>query len=372
MGIQKIILNIILNIEKIFLSLLKMKKNRITFISLDSNVLSMDFELIYNALDHEKYDVKLCLIQYHKNLLGQFQYFLNCFKQMYYVYTSAFIILNNNNYVVSKFKREGVQVFQIWHACGAIKKFGNVINRKYTISNYDYVLSTSTYWKKPYSEAFGVHEENVLPLGMPRNDELFNEQLKDKYRNDIYMKYPQIRNKKIILYAPTFRGNIYKGFSTVDFDALTLMNQLGEDYVLLYKFHPLLGDVQLPQHERIINMNHGNTHQLFCVCDYMISDYSSIVFDYLILQKPFLFYVPDLKEYESDLGVFVDIETLGLPIAYTMNEVYEWIQDNHFDKNIIQNCFNTFFDYQDGYSTKRVVDFIDEKMAIDKSSVVEN
>ena len=362
MGLQKLILNIVLKIERFFLSFLKIKKNRITFISLDSNTLSMDFELIYNALDKEKYDVRLCLIHYHKNLFGQFKYFLNCLKQMYYVYTSAFIILNNNNYVVSHFKRKGVQALQIWHACGAIKKFGNAIDRKYAISNYDYVISTSSYWKKPYSEAFDVKEECVFPTGMPRNDELFDETLKESYRKYLYAKYPQLVGKRIILYAPTFRGNIYKGFSTVDFDALSLINKLDENYILLYKFHPLLGDVKLPEHERIINMNREDTHQLFCICDYMISDYSSIVFDYMILEKPFLFYVPDLKEYESDIGVFVDIEKLGLPIAYTMEDIYQIVQNHNFDMKVIKKCLDTFFNNQDSNSTQRVVELINEKM----------
>lgn len=363
MGIQKLILNIVLKVECLFLSLLRIKNDRITFISLESTALTQDFLLIYTELDKIKYNVKTCLI-HHKNnsLKGQFQYFLNCFKQLYYVYTSRLIILNDNNYVVSNFKREGVIVLQVWHACGAIKKFGNVIERKYPISHYDYVLSTSSYWKSPYSKAFSVEEKNVIPIGMARNDELFNKEKVKQYRISLLDKYPLLKGRKIILYAPTFRGNIYKGFSTVEFDALSLLNKLGEDYVILYKFHPLLGNIKLANHERIINMNHEDTHQLFCICDYMISDYSSIVFDYMILEKPMIFFVPDLKEYENDLGVFVDIEKLGFPIAKTMNELYECIKDNFFDINVIKKCKNQFFDYQDNQSVKRIIDFIEEIM----------
>lgn len=362
MGIQKIILNIILSIESLFLRLFRIKNNRITFISLESNRLIQDFSLIYNALDKEKYDVRTCLIKHHHGLLGQFKYFLNCLKQMYYVYTSKLIILNDNNYVVSQFKRKGVLVLQIWHACGAIKKFGNVIDRTYAVSNYDYVLSTSSYWKKPYSQAFSVKEENVLPLGMARNDELFDENKVEEYRNTLLKKYPILKNKKIILYAPTFRGNLYKGFSTVDFDALSLLNQLGEEFVILYKFHPLLGNVQLDSHDRIINMNNEDTHQLFCICNYMISDYSSIVFDYMILEKPMIFYVPDLNEYKKDLGVFVEIQELGLPICFDIQDVYKIINENQFDIDQIKQCKDIFFQYQDNQSVTRIVSFIDMVM----------
>lgn len=366
MGIQKIILNIVLTIESFFLRFLSIKRNRITFISLEQDRLILDFKMIYNALDHEKYDIQLCLIHYEKNLKGQFRYFLNCLKQLYYVYTSHLIILNDNNYVVSNFKRKNTIVLQVWHACGAIKKFGNAVNRKYTISNYDYVLATSSYWKKPYSEAFSVQEDKVLPIGMPRTDKLFNKKKKKKYVNEIYEKYPQLQGKKIILYAPTFRGNIYQGFKNVSLDAKKIIDSLPEDYVLIYKFHPLVGDIQLASDKRIINMNQESTYKLFCVSDMLISDYSSIVFDYLILNKPLIFYVPDLEEYMSDLGVYVDVRTLGFPICMNEDEIIYSIQNYSVNKTIHKQNKNQFIEIQDGESTKRVIDWINQIMGVIK------
>lgn len=362
MGIQKIVLNLVLSIERFFLILLPIKQNRIVFISLESNKPILDFKTIYQALDKEKYDVHLCLIKYKKNLFGQFLYFLNCIKQMYYVYTSKLIILNDNNYVVSNFKRKGTNVLQVWHACGAIKKFGNALNRKYAISNYDYVLSTSSYWKKPYSEAFSVDEKNVLNIGMPRTDKLFDENLKKQYCDEIYHKYPQIKNKKVVLYAPTFRGNIYEGFRNVEFDEMKILEALGEDYVIIYKFHPLLGNIQLKDHERIINMNNESTYKLFCVSDFLISDYSSIVFDYMILNKPILFFVPDLEEYMSNVGVYVDVNELGYPVCTNEDEIIKNILSYPTTENIHTKNLNTFIEYQDGKSNQRVIEFIESVM----------
>lgn len=139
MGIQKMILNIILTIESLIISMFKIKKNKVTFISLESEQLTSDFEFIYNQLDLKEFDVHLCLIKYHKDLWGQFLYFINCMKQLYLINTSKIVLLHDNNYVVSHFKRKGVIVLQVWHACGAIKKFGNAIEREYPIANYDYV-----------------------------------------------------------------------------------------------------------------------------------------------------------------------------------------------------------------------------------------
>lgn len=359
MELKKLVLNVILNIEKIFLQFFKIKKNRIVFISLTQENLTLDFKLIYNQLNKDKYDVKLCLIKYKKDLFGQFLYFINCMKQMYYIYTSRIIFLNDNNYVVSNFKRKGTIVIQTWHACGAIKKFGNAVNRQYAISNYDYVLSTSTYWKKPYSEAFSIDEDHVLNIGMARIDKILDDERTKRYVNQIYTKFPQLKGKKVILYAPTFRGNLFEGFRNIDFDAKKIIESLPEDYVLAYKFHPLLGDIKLEEHERIINMNSISTYKLFCISDALISDYSSIVFDYMIFDKKLLFFVPDLKEYIRDLGVYVDITELGYPICVNEQQIidnilnYPVAMEKHLENR------NRFIEYQDGKNTKRIIEFID-------------
>lgn len=360
MKIKKIILNFILRIEMCFLSFMKIKKNRISFVSLESNQLESDFKFIYNQIDKSQYDVQLCLIHYSKNLIGQFLYFLNCMKQLYVINTSRLVIINNNNYVISHFKRKGVIVLQVWHACGAIKKFGNATEREYKISHYDYILSTSSFWSESYSQAFDVKKEHVLPLGLPRTDELFNQTWIENKKQKMLEKYPQLINKKVIFYAPTFRGDIYKGFSMIPFSSKKLMDELGDEYVFIYKYHPLLGNIELENNSRVINMNHEDTHELFCIADFLISDYSSIIFDFMILHKPILFYTPDLKEYMVDRGLFVDIEKLGYPVCLTENELAETIKQYPIEDCHMQENENVFFEYQDGKSTQRVVDFIEK------------
>ncbi|WP_028044036.1 CDP-glycerol glycerophosphotransferase family protein [Candidatus Stoquefichus massiliensis] len=361
MGVQKIILNFILTIESFIVSLFPIKSNKVTFVSLESDHLTSDLKLIYDQLNSNEFDIHLCLIKYHKDLWGQFLYFINCMKQLYFINTSKIVLLHDNNYVVSHFKRKGVTVIQVWHACGAIKKFGNVIKREYPIANYDYALATSSFWQNAYSQAFSIPAAHVLPIGLPRTDELFaNDWLEDR-KNELYHKYPILKDKQIILYAPTFRGNIYKGFSAIPFDVLKIMKRLPENYVLLYKFHPLMGNYQLAEHERVFNMNHEDTHALFSISDYLISDYSSIVFDYMILEKNLLFFVPDLAEYSRTLGVFVDLNDLKCPICQNEDELLNHILSNAYDNNHhMHELKNIFFNQQDGKSTERVVEFMKE------------
>ncbi|MCD8027728.1 MAG: CDP-glycerol glycerophosphotransferase family protein [Erysipelotrichaceae bacterium] len=361
MTLQKIVLNIVLSIEMFFIKFMPIKQNRITFISLEDDKLSSDMKLIYDQIK-DKYEIKLCLILYKKSLWSQFLYFFNCMKQLYLVNTSKMVILHDNNYVVSNYKKKDVFVLQLWHACGAIKKFGNVIERTYPIANYDAVLSTSSYWKGIYSQAFSVSEDQVLPIGLPRTDELFDQEWIQNQRNYLFDKYPDLKDKKIILYAPTFRGNIYKGFHQINFDTKKILDHLTDEYVIIYKFHPLVGNYQLSVHNRVYNMNCEDTHALFTISDILISDYSSIIFDYMILNKPLIFYIPDYQEYKKELGVFVDIEKLNLPICQSETEISQVII-NYPGISQIKILRNTFFEYQDGQSLKRVVDCIDNAMS---------
>lgn len=359
MGLKKIIINIMLKFVNVFVNLKAIKNNQVAFVSLEANQLESDLKLIYDELVKDKqYILKTVLINYNKkSLLNNFLYMLNCIKQIYIINTSRIVLITDNNYVISNFKREGVKVIQVWHATGAIKKFGNAIKREYPIKNYDYVLANSDYWKVPYQEAFDVSKDNVVVTGMPRVDHLVDQEYLQKTRIKLLDKYPILKGKKVILYAPTFRGNIYQGFKSVSFDGSELLDILGDEYVLIYKFHPLLLNDTIIDDQRIINLNHEDTHDLFTVSDMMISDFSSIIFDYTFLNKPLYFFTPDLNEYLKTLGCFVDYQKM-MPGAICSNEkiLAKAILDNKvYD---IQAFLQTFFKYQDGNNTKRVVDFI--------------
>lgn len=356
--IEKTVLNILLSIPFFFVRFMKIRKNQIAFVSLESQHLESDLLLIYEQLSKDQHlKIKKVLIGYDKNnLIQDFLYMLNCFKQVVVINTSQVVLIRDNNYVISKFKRDGVKVIQVWHACGAIKKFGNAIAREYPIQNYDYIISNSDYWKKPYSEAFHVHENQVITTGMPRVDHLCSTQFRQQTRQKLLQSYPQLKGKKVLLYAPTFRGNIYKGFFAVPFDAKKIVETLGDEYVLIYKFHPLLKNTLLAKHERIINMNHEDTHELFTVSDALISDFSSIIFDYALLEKPMYFFVPDLKEYLSDIGCFVNYQMMPGAICHNEDEL---IRDIKAHKSYDITAFkNKFFKYQDGQNLSRVIELI--------------
>lgn len=340
------------------------RTDRIVFVSLASNTLTSDLQLLYDALAKEGHFTLQCVLMKYdkKTIKNNFLYMLNTIRQIWYINRSNMVLLNDNNYVVSNFKRKGVTVIQVWHATGAIKKFGNTIKRQYPIRNYDYVIANSSYWEEPYSAAFSVAKQAVKITGMPRVDHLVDSEYIQTTKERLLKKYPILLGRKVILYAPTFRGNIYQGFTGVDINCDKIMKSLGKEYILIYKLHPLLKDNRLENYKYAYNMNHEDTHDLFTITDILVSDFSSIIFDFSLLRKPIVLYTPDLERYTSDVGLFLEYKT-QMPgnICYNEQELIQAIQVP-YNKEEMEVFRNKFFTYQDGNNLSRVLSFINKEM----------
>lgn len=359
-----LIINLILNICRIFLVFVRIDDKKITFVSLESDKLEGDFKLISKELEkNSDYKLNYILVKFEKTLLGNIKYFFSCIKQLFEINSSKLVILDYNNYVVSHFKRKEVKVLQLWHSSGAIKKFGNSTSRDYEISNYDYVICNCDYFKQSFAEAFNVNEEQVFVTGIPKTDRLFKKSKIEKDREYMYSLYPHIKGKKVILYAPTFRGKLMHGLANSIIDLNKIKDALGEDYVILYKMHPLLSDLVLEKSDHVICCNGMSIKKLFSVSDYLISDYSAIIIDFSTFEKPMLFYTPDLEEYRNEIGFFVDYENeMPGPICKNEEELIEHLKKGTFYKEEVIRFKNKFFKYQDGKSCKRVVELIDDIM----------
>lgn len=364
MKLKILIINLILNICRIFLVFVKIDDKKITFVSLESDKLEGDFKLISKELEkYDEYKLNYVLVKFQKTLWGNLKYFFSCIQQLFVINSSKLVILDYNNYVVSHFKRKGVKVLQLWHASGAIKKFGNETTRDYAISNYDYVICNCDYFVKPFASAFNVEENQVFVTGIPKTDRLFKKSKIEKDREYMYSLFPQIKDKKVILYAPTFRGKIMHGLGNSVIDLNKIEKALGDEYVILYKMHPLLSDLILEKSENVICCNGMSIKKLFSVSDYLISDYSAIIIDYSTFNKPMLFYTPDLEEYRKEVGFFIDYEkVMPGPICKNEDELINHLKKDEFDLEKIVKFRNKFFKYQDGKSCKRVVELIDTIM----------
>lgn len=358
--LKNLILYPILGIVYLITYLFKINKDRVTFISYKADRLKGNFKIISACLEKEEiYDLCYILTNYSSSFWGNIKYLFNCIKQVYYVNTSKLVILDYNNYVVSNFKKSNVKVLQVWHASGAIKKFGNDIKRDYKTKNYDYILCTSEEWKKPYSTAFNVKEENVMVTGIPKNDYIFSEKRIKRYTKEMLEEYPQIKDKKVILFAPTFRGDSIFDIKYQGIDLDHLKKKLGEDYILIYRVHPAFGDMKITENESIINGNKAVLRKLFSITDYLITDYSAVLFDFSILNKPIIFFTPDLEEYKNDRGMYIDYSgKLPGPICKTEDEVIDKIICDDFSGYDVEEFKNKYFKHNDAKSKERVMDLI--------------
>lgn len=364
MKLRKIIIYCILSFCRLFLIFKKINPKQITFVSLEHDRLVNDFALINRQLEKQNcYDIRYELVHFEKTIMGNFKYLIATIRQFFTINTSALVILDYNNYVVSKFKRKGVKVLQLWHATGAIKQFGNAVNRDYKIANYDYVISNSEFFIKPYAEAFAVKPEQVKVTGIPRTDRLFNKHVIARDRKQLFEQYPQIVGKKIVVYAPTFRGRLMKGFKDNYMNLDLLQEALDDSYCLVYKLHPLLEHRVIASNPKTICMNSISIRKLFSITDILISDYSAIILDFSVFLKKMIFYVPDLQEYREETGLFLDYEK-EMPGAICFNEqqVIDEIHNDCIESDRIRQFRDTCFAYLDGKSLSRVMLLIDEIM----------
>lgn len=354
------ILWLVLKVFSFFLRFVKQKKNRITFITLQSRKLENDFQMINRELIRKGgYDLKYHLVMFKNSIWGNIGYFFSCIYQLFLINSSKVVLLDYNNYVAANFKRDSVTVVQLWHASGAIKKFGNMIPREYEIGNYDYVVCNADAFKRIYAKAFGVAEESVVNLGFPRTDLLFSEKFLKRSKEKLYSRYPELKNKKVVLYAPTFRGRLLDGFKGEYLDVTALSECLTEEYTIIYKMHPLIKDRYLQTGKNILCCNEERLYELFAVSDVLVSDYSAIIFDYTVLNKPILLYTPDYEEYEREVGFCIDyMKDMPDAPCFTLEKLAERILKGTCDSEKLRRFREKYFGYMDGKSCARVVEFI--------------
>ncbi|MGL4383010.1 MAG: CDP-glycerol glycerophosphotransferase family protein, partial [Bacilli bacterium] len=239
---------------------------------------------------------------------------------------------------------------QLWHATGAIKKFGINIKRLYEIKPYDYVFVGANCFINSFAKAFNMNENAIKVLGVSKTDYLFNKTFIQEKMLYIKDKY-HLGTKRIILYAPTFRG---EGFSDMNYDEEKIeeiLSLLSENDCLLVKLHPLINK-QATLDNRIINVTSEDLYSLLCASDLVISDYSALVFDALILKKPTILYLYDYHEYLRNRGLSFELDQYQIPTAYHLLELSNLINE----EPIVQDY--EFLQQFDGNSTSRIVSFI--------------
>ncbi|WP_426272612.1 CDP-glycerol glycerophosphotransferase family protein [Exiguobacterium sp. R-17] len=358
---------------------LPIQSKKVVFATYRSDRLVDNFRAVYDELERRDlgYEYVFLLKRFPQSLVGQIQYVFHMMRATYELATARYFIIDDYYYpVYVSSLRKGTEVIQLWHACGAFKKFGySVLDKSYSPDddylkmvqihrNYSKVYVSGEACVAPYADAFGMTQERIYPLGVPRTDQLLNTARQARVREKLYDRYPEWRKKRIILLAPTFRGN---GQTTAHYDQELdfekFRHELGPDTVLLLRMHPfVLNPPIVPDaySDQIINMtDYPDINDLMQIADILITDYSSVIFEFALLQKPMIFLVNDLQSYKAERDFYFPYESfVPGPIVSTFEDVIAWIKRGQFDTQKIETFANQFFTYQDGEATKRIVDHL--------------
>lgn len=301
----------------------------------------------------------------------------------FYYFAIAGVWISDTRFPKYIIKRQDTIYIQTWHGT-PLKKLALDLDAVYmsgetsledykrnfynNVQTWDYLLSQNNYSTEIFKKAFGF-KKKILEIGYPRNDILYRENNKDEiYKIKERLGLPQ--DKRIVLYAPTWRDNeyytngIYKFSTGLDFSLL--MEQMKEDTVWLVKYHYLIMDrIDWSAYEGFIYTFDKNydISLLYLVSDMMVTDYSSVMFDYSILKRPMLFYCYDLYEYKDTLrGFYFDFlkEAPG-PVIQTTEALIESIKE--YDYELYRENYEAFIakynHADDGNASRKIINLIE-------------
>jgi CDP-ribitol ribitolphosphotransferase len=261
-------------------------------------------------------------------------------------------------------------VVQLWHAPGAFKKFGGSVDLKSRKvlkkagEHTDYLIVSSRNIQEFYREAFQIPKTKIKPLGLPRADYYFEDHDIEDLKSKFFEKYNFSSDKKIILYTPTFRDE-EKYNNVFDFLDLEKFNEsLGDEYVLALRLHPKIKNFYKDDisagGDYIDCSDYPSEQELLLISDILITDYSSIMIEFALLNKPIVFFTYDYDSYlNNERGFYFDFKsTVPGPVVYDSNQLIDVIKNREFDESRISEFVKTQFDEIDGHASERVVDYL--------------
>ncbi len=326
-----------------------------------------DYTFVWAFKNCEKYsfdDPRVKTVEYGSND------YLSIASQAKYIITSTRLL----NFI--KLKR-GQKYIQTWHGT-PLKKLGVDIShttnirtstKDYKLMNkldshkITYFISPNNYATSKFISAFELRKSQIFECGYPRNDFLVNHKISDVINLRKKLNIPF--DKKVVLYAPTWRDNSYtlkEGYTDNSPINLEELSKQLDEHIILYRSHYMSKPKE--QFENVIDVSdYDDINDLYIVSDILVTDYSSVFFDFAILRKPIIFYMYDLEEYQNKTrGFYFNIEQiLPGPIVKTKSELIKHITQptlsNNYDEFRTVFCAN-----EDGSASKRVIDTLIKKI----------
>lgn len=365
-------------LNRVVICFSKLKQNRVLFLSDVRDVLDGNLKYVYNYLDDKKFE-KITLLKKDRKEKRNFK---DKIKLIYFLSTSQYIILDDFSRFISLMHvRKGQQVCQLWHGAGAFKKFGHSrtdqgngkIKQMLGHRNYTKAIVSSPDIRHCYAEGFGMNINNIKATGFPRTDMFFDKNYKNERKNELYNEFPFLKNKKVILFAPTYRGrslkNSYYDYEKLDIERI--YNEFkDEGYVFIFKWHPGLyyqmnrkgiKPYELDKYPDFFYdfSESRDINDLLLITDILITDYSSVIFDYSLLDKPLIYFVYDYEEYNAERGLYFDFnDYIYGEITKNTEELIQAINSKNLMEEKRKKFIKKFMSACDGNATEKTCKWI--------------
>jgi CDP-ribitol ribitolphosphotransferase len=310
--------------------------------------------------------VSLLLEPYGYGLRAKLAYALRLVRGMILLRTSRYVIVDNAYLPIHVAPhRSRTTVVQVWHAAGALKRFGadtvhGLTEPEATFLHryYDVVVSSGEASRAPWSAALRTPIDRVLALGTPRTDALFDKDAMSAARERLLRDHPVLTGRRVVLYAPTFRGRGAAKRGAGALDGRALRDALPAAYALVLKTHPNLdASGESTDGYDLVAEPTGELNDLLAATDILVTDYSSSIFEWAILRRPLVLLVDDLEAYERDPGLYLDYrrEMIGTQVRDTAGIAAAILEDD-FDLTAYDAFIARHLGPCDGHASRRVVE----------------
>lgn len=310
-------------------------QRKVVLITREPKQITVDFALLKQAIQRKHPDHRIVVIK-HKKLSSS--YIPKAFREMYHLATCAGCLVDGYIIPVSILNhRKDLRIGQIWHALGAIKKFGHLAsgtregpNPRVAATmrmhqNYSFVCASGQVPASIYTAAFGIPAEKIQPLGMPRIDYLLDAETMRARRTEILDRYPQLRRPedqrgRTVLYIPTYRRGKHIPYTQL---AAAFADHDDAPNTLVLLPHPQ-DKSPLPEGGNTIIGSEFGVLDWLSVADAVITDYSAVTYEAALRDVPLVFWPYDIKDYTKARGLAVDYEAeVPGPIVTSATEAVE-------------------------------------------------
>lgn len=322
----------------------------------DEEIVILKTDTCLQDFDEAKFNV---LLFSHKKILSYL-------KGIYHLATSRYIIIDTDFlFLAATPLKPEAKYIQLWHATGSIKSFGRFRRMsphyKKVFERMDYIVTGSELMTSLYKDAFTEPEnDQFITSGVPRTDFFYNQTARDLVKEQLVTDYPLIKEKTVILYAPTYR-EYELDQARFEKHLEKLYRELKQDYVIFLSLHPKDDMVYTNKYPGFIYnvTSYPNINEIAIVSDLLVTDYSPILFEYSLLHKPILFYAFDLEEFQEARQLTINYEGfVPGPVVKTNTELIKRIKENNFDLNVVRKFSKEWNEYSNGESSSNLIKFL--------------